>query len=134
MASQPPPGAGPAWPGQPEGAGTYVSVGTNTGAFAVGDRASVTQVNQGTGADDRLARLEQALRDLSTAAAAELEGAQAEEVCEDAGRVAEEIRRRQPDRDRISQLLTRIGARVGSAAVLLEAAGRVKDLVEALLH
>jgi hypothetical protein len=109
-------------------------VGTNVGAFAVGDHAHVSQVNAAGGAEEVLARLELALRQLVAGAATHLDSAPAEEVGDDAGRVAEEARRKRPDWDRITQLLGRITTRVGSVALLLEAVERVKDLLEALPH
>jgi hypothetical protein len=128
------PGTGPAEPGQSPVAETYVQVGTNTGVFAVGDHAQATQVSPGAGTEEVLARLDLALRQLTAAAAAQLDGPRAEQVGDDAERVAEEVRRKRPDRDRITQLIGRITARVGSVAVLLEVVERVKNLIEALPH
>lgn len=136
MAGSSPPTSGPspAEPGPAPSPGTYVHVGTNAGVFAVGDHAQASQVNSAGGTEEVLARLELALRQLVAGAAAHLDSAQAEEVGDDAGRVAEEARRKRPDWDRLTQLLGRITARVGSVALLLEAVERVKDLLEALPH
>jgi hypothetical protein len=128
------PGTGPPEPGQAPLPDTYVQVGTNTGVFAVGSHAQATQVSAGAGTEEVLARLDLALRQLTVAATAQLDSPQAEQVGDDAERVAEETRRKRPDRDRISQLIGRITARVGSVAVLLEAVERVKNLIEALPH
>jgi hypothetical protein len=134
MAGSSHPTPGPAESGPPPGSGTYVHVGTNAGAFAVGDYSQVSQMNAGGGTEEVLARLELALRQLTAGAATHLDSGQAEEVGDDAGRVAEEARRKRPDWDRITQLLGRITTRVGSVALLLEAVERVKNLLEALPH
>jgi hypothetical protein len=91
-------------------------------------------VNADGGTDEVLARLELALHQLVAGARADLDNAPAEEVGDDAARVAEEARRKRPDWDRITQLVGRITTRVGSVALLLEAVERVKDLLEALPH
>ena len=124
----------PTRPDGPYGSGNYVQVGTNVGAFAVGDHARVTQVSQGTGAEEVLARLELALDQLTAATAAQLGGEQAEQVAADSDRVIEEVRRKRPEWDRITQLIARITARVGAVAGLLQAVEQVKDLIAALPH
>lgn len=111
-----------------------VNHGTISGPVAGGVNSHFTQqVTMGSPADT-MAQLELALQQLTTAAASELDRAHAERVNDDAARIAEEARHQRPDRERITQLLGRITAQVGSAAALLAAVARVRDLIEALLH
>jgi hypothetical protein len=112
-----------------------INFGSISGPVAGGVRSQVTQnVTGGAGTDDRLARLEAALAQLAADAAAELDGGQADQVSDDTARIADEIARPRPDRDRITQLLGRLTTVVGSAAGLLAAVDRIKDLVEAIFH
>jgi hypothetical protein len=128
--SHPTPGGGD--PGS-EGAGV-LNYGVISGPVAVGMQAPVTQVNLGAGAESTMARLELALQQLTAAAARELDAPQAEEVSENAIRMAEEVHHKRPDWDHVTRLLGRITSLVGSAAGLAAAVEQVKDLVQALLH
>ena len=113
--------------------GMSISGGTFLGPVAGGYGAHATQVNQGSGADDVLERLERLL-ELLEAGVSSLEPGQAEYVIDDVGRLREEVRHARPDPGRIRQLLGRLAAQVAPTAALLDVVNQVKDLVTPLLH
>jgi hypothetical protein len=126
------PGDGPG-PGRVINTGVYVTGGLVSGPVAAGAGARAVQVNKDAGHAEVLARIERLLHDLEDGASV-LDGEQAGEVTDDVGRLRAEVHHRKPDTDRISHLLGRLTAQVGSAAALLATVDRVKDLVATLLH
>jgi hypothetical protein len=125
-------------PPQPEdrsdGSASVVNYGSMTGPVAAGVQSHISQVSQVTGGQDTLAQIEAALRQLAADATSELDAASAEQVSDDARRLAGEARHPRPDRDRIAQLFGRITTAAGSAAALLEVIDRVRMLFDALPH
>lgn len=103
-----------------------------SGPFAVGSHAQANQWNLPSA--ELAQRLQRAIQDLRTGAATSLPADQLEQVNADTAELTQEITSPRPNRDRISQLLGRLTARVGSVAALLEVVDRVKDLIAALLH
>jgi hypothetical protein len=119
-------------PGMPD-AGVYIGGGSFTGPVAAGYQAQAFQSNYGQAGDEAMARLEDLLGKLE-AGVRGLRSAEAEDTLDDIAGVRHELRRRTPDRPRISQLLERITAVVTPVAGLLEVADRAKDLITVILH
>ena len=109
----------------------HISDNTISGPFAVGRNAQAQQWNQPAGElADALARAVEAL----DAAARPLGAPRYEEVHRDVVQLKAEVSNPRPDRDRVMTLLGQLTARAGSAAALLAAIDRIKDLLTALFH
>jgi hypothetical protein len=107
--------------------GISITGGTISGVVAGGQNAQVT-VNQGAPSDDRLARIDQLLRQLE-AGADTLAAPAAQQVRDDAIRVHEELHHKRPDTGRVRELLARLSALVAPASALLDLVNQVKDLI-----
>lgn len=108
--------------------GLIISGGTiSAGVIAGGQGAHVT-VNQGSAADDRIAQIERLIQQLRTAAD-ELNDERAEEISADGDRLLNEAKQRNPDRGRITQLLSRMFQTAASFAPLLDIVVQLKSLV-----
>ena len=113
--------------------GMYFSGNSFHGPVAQGNQARAVQINQGTGPDGDLARLERALKQLE-AGIREMGGDHADDALDDIDRVQNELHRRTPDRSRMIQLLERITAVVTPVSGLLEVADHVKELITFIPH
>jgi len=109
-------------------AGITISGSTVSGGVIAGGQGARVTINQGGPGDDRLAQIERLIQQLQ-AAASRLDGEQAEQVYDDAGRVLSEEQQRKPDRDRISHLMTRIAQAAGPFASLVDIVVQLKGLV-----
>ena len=76
--------------------GVTFNGGTISGGVIAGGQGSNITVSQGGAADDRMAQIEQLIQQLQ-AAASKLNGEQAEQVQDDAVRLAGEVKQRKPD-------------------------------------
>jgi hypothetical protein len=111
----------------PVNTGLSISGSTvSAGVIAGGQGARVT-VNQGGPADDRITQIERLVEQLQ-AAAGKVDGEQAEEVYDDAGRLLSEVKQRKPDRQRITELLSRISRAAVPFASLVDIVVQLKSL------
>jgi hypothetical protein len=113
------------------GSGIHVS-GGNYGAVAQGRQARAVSVNYGV-ADSQLARLQQLLEELADQVT-ELGGPAADDALDDLDRVQDELHRRKPDRSRMIELVSRVGAVVAPVSGLVELADHVKELIGLAVH
>ena len=118
---------------QAQNGSIHVSGGTFNGPVAYGYQGRATQIAQNVGAGQDAARLEQALRELEAALKA-MGGAAADEGLEDLARIQDELRRRKPDRSRVTQLMDRVTAVVAPVGGLLELADHVRELIALVSH
>jgi|ERR1700742_2265620 len=119
--------------GMPEsrGGGIYVS-GGNYGAVAQGHQARAVSVSHGV-ADGQLARLQELLEELADRVS-ELGGPAADDALDDLDRARDELRRRRPDRNRMIELVTRVGAVVAPVSGLAELADHIRELIGLAVH
>ncbi|MDP9849797.1 hypothetical protein [Streptosporangium lutulentum] len=112
--------------------GNQITGGTFSGATTVGDNATVNYSagdgGEGGGADEAVS-LARELRALVERHAASLE--KPGPAIRDAAEVADELAlpAEEQDRDRLSDTLARLAARVGSVGALAEATKRLTDLL-----
>jgi hypothetical protein len=78
-------------------------------------------------------RQQRALRELEAGVRA-IGGAEADDALEDLDRVQDELRRRKPDRSRMTQLLDRVTAVIAPVSGLAELADHIKDLIGLVVH
>jgi ABC-type transporter Mla subunit MlaD len=129
------------WPGpardggrpEAQNGGVHVSGGTFNGPVAYGYQGRATQIARDVGANQDVARLERALRDLEAGVRA-IGGAEADDALEDLDRVQDELRRRRPDRGRMIELVSRVGAVIAPVSGLVELADHIKDLIGLVAH
>ncbi|HEY9522847.1 MAG TPA: DUF5955 family protein [Thermopolyspora sp.] len=107
--------------------GNQVTGGTFHGPAAVGDNATINTF--ATSAQDEPVRLARELRALIDANAAALD--HPERVRRDADDLTEELSRPagEQDRDRLSDTLKRLAARVTSVTALVEAVTKLRELI-----
>jgi hypothetical protein len=109
-----------------------ISGGSFSGNIAMGNIGPVTQFSQAAG-PGRLAEIEDLLSQLETGLRG-MGGGAAEDALDDVDGVRNELVRKTPGRDRLSQLLARISEVVAPVSGLLELADRAKDLIMAVVH
>ena len=129
------PGATDGGLGQPRTNHSSLSItgGFNSGNIAMGTNGPVTQYSQGAAPAGDLAQLEELLRQLERGLR-QLNGTAAEDALDDVEGIRQEISRRQPERDRLTQLLGRISAVVAPVSGLLDLADRARELIMAIVH
>jgi hypothetical protein len=108
--------------------GVIFNGGTISGGVIAGGQGSSITVSQAGAADDRMAQIERLIQQLQ-ATASKLDGEQAEQVQDDAVRLAGEVKQRKPDRERITNLMNRISQAAVPFASLVDIAAQLKGLI-----
>ncbi len=123
-----------AWP-DPEArnGSVHVSGGTFNGPVAYGYQGHATQIARDVGGNQDVARLQQLLDELAVRVQ-ELDGPAAADALDDLDRVQDELHRRRPDRSRMIELVSQVGAVIAPVSGLVELADHIKELIGLAVH